>query len=121
MHHSRVFIVSAALLALVSCNRDPNVAKPKYLDKGNKYFDQGKFAEARLMYKDAIQKDRRYGPAWYKLGLTELRRGQGSAAVTALRNAIDLVPDTSKDHWDAIVRLTELYLIAGGDHQIGDA
>src|ERR1700694_489266 len=103
MRHMRALIVSVAVLALVSCNRDPNVAKQKYLEKGNTYFKSGKFNEARLMYKEALGKDRRFGPAWYKLGLTELRRNAGGPAVTALRNAIDLLPLTSPDPWDARV------------------
>jgi hypothetical protein len=36
----------------------------------------GKFKEASIMYRDALQKDLRYGAAHYKLGLTYVRLGQ---------------------------------------------
>jgi len=43
-----VAIIVTAVLALVSCSRDPNVAKRRYLESGNKYFDKGKYREARI-------------------------------------------------------------------------
>jgi hypothetical protein len=58
-----IAILLPALLAFVSCNRDPNVAKKRYLDSGNKYFEKGKYKEASIMYRNALQKDMRYGPA----------------------------------------------------------
>lgn len=69
-------MVLAAVLSLVSCSRDPNVVKRRYLDSGNKYYDRGKFKEASIMYRNALQKDLRYGAAHYKLGLTYVRLGQ---------------------------------------------
>ncbi len=113
----RVFIVLAAVLALVACNRDPNVAKRRYLESGNKYFARGKFKEARLMYKDALQKDRLFGPAYYKLGLTETKLGSWGAAINAYRRAIELLPASSPDHWDAMVQASQIYLVVAGDQK----
>ena len=60
---------AVCLLAVIvvsgGCNRDPNVAKKRYLDSGNRYFEKGKYKEARIMYLDALKKDHRYG-----LGIT---------------------------------------------------
>ncbi|HYW42587.1 MAG TPA: tetratricopeptide repeat protein [Bryobacteraceae bacterium] len=120
MRHKRILTVSLAVLALVSCNRDPNVAKQKYLETGNKYFDRGNYKSARLMYKDAIQKDRLFGPAYYKLGLTELKLGAGGAAVQAFQRAIDLLPKTSPDRWTAVVKISEMYLMSGDQKQFLD-
>jgi tetratricopeptide (TPR) repeat protein len=97
-------------LALVSCSRDPNVAKRRYLESGNKYFDKGKFKEARIMYLNAKAKDQRWGPAYYKLGLTALKLGSLTEAVNAFRRAVELLPATEADHWDAAVKLSEIYL-----------
>jgi tetratricopeptide (TPR) repeat protein len=105
-----VAITITAVLALVSCNRDPNVAKRRYLESGNKYFSKGKFKEARIMYLNAKAKDQRWGPAYYKLGLTALKLGSGNEAVNAFRRAYDLLPASDPDHWDAAVKLSELYL-----------
>jgi tetratricopeptide (TPR) repeat protein len=105
-----VAIIIMAVLALVSCSRDPNVAKRRYLESGNKYFDKGKFKEARIMYLNAKAKDQRWGPAYYKLGLTALKLGSVTEAVNAFRRAIELLPASEPDHWDAAVKLSELYL-----------
>jgi tetratricopeptide (TPR) repeat protein len=99
-----------AVLALVSCSRDPNVAKRRYLESGNKYFDKGKYKEARIMYLNAKAKDQRWGPAYYKLGLTALKMGSMTEAVNAFRRAVELLPATEADHWDAVVKLSEIYL-----------
>src|SRR5688572_15777234 len=105
--------VLVALLALVSCSRNPEVAKRRYLESGNKYFAAGKYKQARIMYKDAIQKDRLFGAAYYKLGLTALKLSSFNEAVGALRRAIELIKPASPDHWDAKVKLSEIYLMGG--------
>ena len=65
-------LITVAILAMLAvlggCRRDPNVAKKKYLESGNRYFANGKYREARIMYLDALQKDQRFGPAHYHLG-----------------------------------------------------
>ena len=105
-----VAIIITAVLALVSCSRDPNVAKRRYLESGNKYFDKGKFKEARIMYLNAKAKDQRWGPAYYRLGLTALKLGSVTEAVNAFRRAVELLPASEADHWDAVVKLSEIYL-----------
>src|SRR3954447_26000422 len=95
---SLFLLVMIAILA--GCSRDPNVVKKRYLESGNRYFEKGKYKEARIMYLDALQKDQRYGPAYYKLGLTTLKTGPLMQAVNALRRAVELLPDTEPDHWD---------------------
>ncbi len=118
MYRTRVVpILLIVLLGLVSCTRDPNVAKVRYLESGNKYFAKGKYKEARIMYKDALQKDQRYGPAYYKLGLTALQLGSAAEAVQALRRSLELLPPTDPDHWNAGIRLSEIYLAVGRDQK----
>jgi tetratricopeptide (TPR) repeat protein len=99
-----------AAIALVSCNRDPNVAKKRYLESGNRYFDKGKYKEARIMYRDARQKDARYGPAYYRLGLVDEKLGLWAEAVQSFRRAIELLPQDQPDHWDSVVKLSEIYI-----------
>jgi len=115
-----VALVLAAALALVSCSRDPNVVKKRYLESGNKYFERGKYKEASIMYRNALQKDLRYGPAQYKMGLTSIKLGQLAPAVQYLRRAVDLLPADQPDHWDAVVKLTEIYLAAAPGKQYLD-
>jgi len=119
MRPTRVFaIILLAVLALFpGCNRDPKVARKRYLDSGNRYFDKGKYKEARIMYLDALQKDMRYGPAYYKLGLTALRIGPVQEAVSSLRKAIELLPPEDPQHWDAMIKLTDLYLLVAREQK----
>ena len=118
MRSMRVVVFAlAALVTLVSCNRDPNVAKKRYLDSGNKYYERGKFKEASIMYRNALQKDQRYGPAHYKLGLAYIHLGQFAPAVQSLRRAVELLPVEQPDHWQAAIKLSEIYLAASPDKE----
>src|SRR5580658_2491021 len=105
-----VALLLAPVLALVSCNTDPNVAKKKYLDLGNKYFDRGKWTQASIFYRRSLEKDKRYGPAYYKLGLTYLKQKQLTSAVNNLRRAVELLPKDQPDRWDALIKWTDVYL-----------
>ena len=97
------------LLAGSSCSRDPEVVKRKYLQNGNRYFEKGKYKEARIMYVNALRKDARYGEAYYRLGLTQLRMGQRSwlDAVRSLRRAVEL----EKGNLDAKVQLANILML----------
>jgi len=89
-------LISCLLLiaAGTSCSRDPNVIKTRYLQNGNKYFDRGKYKEASIMYRTALQKDAKFGEAHYRLALTDLKMDQPVAAVGSLRRAVELLkPD----------------------------
>src|SRR5215468_368186 len=97
------------LLLTVSCSRDPNVVKLRYLNNGNKYFDKGKYKEASIMYRTAIQKDAKFGPAYYRLALTSIKVGEPVSAVQSLRRAVELLPPGA-DRTDARVKLADLYL-----------
>ena len=112
MRKIHLFLAAAALLTLVSCSRDPNVVKRRYLESGNRYFDRGKYKEAAIMYADALQKDRLWGPAHYKLGLTWIKTGNLGGAVGELHKAIERLPRDSPDHWDATVKICDIFLAA---------
>src|SRR6516165_8843028 len=112
-----LIVVLAFVAALAGCSRDPKVARKRYLDSGNRYFDKGKYKEARIMYMDALQKDMRYGPAYYKLGLTAIKIGPMQEAVSALRKAIELLPPEEQDHWDAMVKLSDIYLLVAREQK----
>ncbi len=111
------FLLLGLLAFLAGCSRDPKVVRKRYLDSGNRYFDKGKYKEARIMYMDALQKDMRYGPAYYKLGLTALKIGPMQDAVSSLRKAVELLPESDPDHWNAMVRLSDLYLMVARDQK----
>lgn len=96
--------------ASVSCNRDPNVVKARYLENGNKYFERGKYKEASIMYRTALQKDAKYGEAYYRLALAEEKLNRAAAAVNSLRRAVELLKPGTPDRTDARIRLADIYL-----------
>ncbi|MDX1979472.1 MAG: tetratricopeptide repeat protein [Bryobacteraceae bacterium] len=104
----KLFLFVALSLLTVSCSRDPETVKKAYLERGNEYFKNGKYKEAAIMYKSALKKDLRFGEAYYKLGLAELRMGRYSEAVRTLRRAVELQPD----NLDASSQLADIYLAA---------
>jgi len=110
-------VLSAALLALVSCNRDPNYAKKRDIERGNQYYARGKYKEARLMYLAAKKVDAKYGPAYYRLGLASIKLGNLTDAVNAFRRSIDVLPKESPDYWDSLVKLSDIYVAVAKDQK----
>lgn len=98
---------SLAVTAL-SCSRDPNVVKVKYLQNGNRYFENGKYKEAYIMYRNALKKDPRYSEAYYRVGLAELRMQRYQDAARDFRRAID----TNAAAIEPRVELAEIYLLS---------
>lgn len=99
---------TAILMLLAGCSRDPEVVKRRYLENGNKYFEQGKFKEAVLMYRNSVKQDPRFGEAYLKLGDAELRRGAVRESVGAYRRAVELMPKQD----EAAGKLADIYLTA---------
>jgi tetratricopeptide (TPR) repeat protein len=101
------------LLVLASCSRDPGVQAQRYLENGNKFFAKAKFKEASIMYRRALQKDLRFGEAYYRLGLTDLKLAAYGDAARMLLRAVELQPDNA----DAATKLADLYLLASTQDQ----
>lgn len=104
----RFLTIVTALIVLSGCSFSPEAAKRRYLEKGDKYYEQGKYREAIILYRNAIKKDPRFGEAYFKLGESELRRGDARAAVAAYRRAVELL----KNNEEAGSKLADLYLAA---------
>ena len=85
-------LVSIAVLAAVSCNRDPNQVKRSYLQAGNKYFAAGDYGQASILYRRAVAIDARFAEAYYGWALAEIKLDQPADAVAPLRRAIELLP-----------------------------
>ncbi len=116
MKQRKNWILALFLLALMACNRDPKVQAQRFLENGNKFFAREKYKEAAIMYRKALQKDLRYGEAYYRIGLTDLKLQSYSEAAKALLRAVELQPTNA----DAATKLADLYLVAstqGGPQQ----
>ena len=103
-----LILLVCVVVGLVGCNRDPKQASAKYVTVGNRYYEQGKFKEAVLMYKRALQKYLKNGEAYYRLGLADLRIQDAQGAVAAFQRAVSLQPNNT----DAMVKLADIYLTA---------
>ena len=125
-----VAVILAVLVGLASCSRDPAVVKKRYLESGNKYFDKGRYKEASIQYRNALKRDPKYGLAYYKLALVNLKTGEASSAVSALSRAKELLAldatdpkgikklpaaDRPEEYWDTVTKLADLYLAYGRD------
>jgi tetratricopeptide (TPR) repeat protein len=110
-----VTTVSLIALTLASCARDPNVAKKKYLDSGNRYMDRGRLKEAAIQYQNAVKIDPKYGPAHYKLAKVYMavKPPQIGAAIEQFRRAKELLKGNQayqEEYKDSMVQLSDLYL-----------
>src|SRR5579872_2518732 len=94
----------ACLTLTVGCQQTPKV----YLDKGNELYKIAKYDEAILNYKKAIQKNDRFGEAYYRLALAELKTGDNREAYVSLSSARALLPGRA----DVRVTLADLLLLA---------
>ncbi len=99
--------LAALLIAGLACGTDTEEQKRRLLELGNKYFARQEFDEASLLYRKAIQVDRRFAEAYYRLGLTFLEMQRWSGAASALRRAFELDPD----NLDAFRKLAELHVM----------
>jgi tetratricopeptide (TPR) repeat protein len=104
----KLLAVLPVFLLAASCTRDPKVLAQRAVDNGNKFFSKGKYREAALMYRRALQKDLKDGEAYYRLGLTDLKLSDYGEAAHWLLRAVDLQPQNT----DAITKLADLYLLA---------
>jgi tetratricopeptide (TPR) repeat protein len=117
----RYLAVTLAAVLLISCSRDPNYLKQKYLQSGKKYYDAGRYKEASIMFRKSIEADRKYGLAYYELAMTDLKLGQLPNAVPALRRAVELLKPGTTEADDADLKLGEIMVVAAQAQKDNDA
>lgn len=117
----RYLAIVLAAVSLVSCSRDPNYLKQKYLQSGMKYYDAGRYKEANIMFRKSIEADRKFGPAYYHLALTDLKQNQMANAVGSLRRAVELLKPGTDDANDAVLKLSEIIIVAAQSQENNDA
>ncbi len=97
-----------ALVVLAACGANVEATKQKLLASGNEYFEKGQFREAAIMYGRALNQDRRFGEAYFRLAQAQIRLGRFAQAARALHRASELQPENS----EAFSLLAEIYLTA---------
>jgi len=79
------------LLAL-ACSTDPSVRKQQYLESGNKYFAEGKYAHAIIEYRNAADIDPSFAEARKQLAESYARSNDARRAFDEYIYAADLLP-----------------------------
>lgn len=82
-----------------------------YMQSGKKYFDSGKYEDAIILYKKAIQKEPKSGEAYYRLALADLKLGKIPDAYQALSAASTLSTENEEIQSVFADFCFELYLL----------
>jgi tetratricopeptide (TPR) repeat protein len=89
--------------------------KQGYVSKGNKLYDAGKYADASLNYRKAIQKDPKFGEAYYRLGLAAIKQNEAREAYDSLYRAVQLLPSRT-DVLDKFADVSLSFYLASPSH-----
>src|SRR5260370_19778810 len=112
-NRSRPFLTLSLLLLLATvlggCSGNPIARKQKFYAQAVVDFDRGKYPEAVISLRRALQVDPRFVEAHYKLAQCHKRQGSWAAAFQELQRTIDPQPD----NWRAQVELGQILLAAG--------
>jgi tetratricopeptide (TPR) repeat protein len=104
---SFLFLVGVVVLFEVNCRTAPD-----YLRSGNNFFEAGKYEDAEIQYRKALQKNANFGEAYYRIGLIKIEQHKGAEAYQPLFHAVQLMPDSD----DAKTKLADvsfaLYVVA---------
>ena len=104
-HMSKLLLCISAILVLLSSTAC-NVSPEALTKKADKFYAAGKYAEAELNYKKAIQKDSNYGEAYVGLALAQLQTLKTREAYENMSRAADLLPNRA----DVKIRLANFAL-----------
>ena len=98
----RSAVACLALWSTAACSRSAQY----YLEKGNQLYASGKYNDAALNFRKAIQKNPGAGEAYYGLGLVAIKQDNAEDATAALSRAVELLPENR----DAREKLADIYL-----------
>ena len=104
----------AACLFFVGCSRDPKILGAKCVTSGDRYFKDGKFKQASILYRRALQLNPKDGNAYYRLGLAEMAMQNYNDAARWFRRACDLDPGND----DAAIRLAGIYIASYANNPV---
>src|SRR5579862_4767795 len=89
--------IAIALLAIVSAScRNRATTRQQYIDSGDRYVKQNKYAEAVIEYRNAIAKDPRYGPVRTKLADLYWANNDPTGAAAEYLKAAELMPEDTE-------------------------
>jgi tetratricopeptide (TPR) repeat protein len=96
-------VITCAFVS-TSCDSEPPAIVA--LKRGTKLLESGRYAEASLQFRKAIQKSPTLGQAYLKLGIAELKQSNVQEAESALKQATLLMPQ----NMEPVAELADLYV-----------
>ena len=108
MIHLRWTAVAALCFALVSCGHNADKARQIALQRGQRFYQEGRYADAEIQFRKALQEDKQSGEAYLWLGRSAKQQGNYAAAAEGFRQAMALTPGQDA----ARIELLNLLLLA---------
>jgi len=71
----QTLLVVFITIMMFACE-SPEEKKMNAFNRGEAFYEKGKYAEAKLEFKNAIQVDPEFTEAYYKLGMAEFKQGK---------------------------------------------
>jgi Flp pilus assembly protein TadD len=84
--------VVISLLLLQSCAHNADKAKRMALQAGEEFLQKGRYPDAEIQFRKALQEDPRFGEGYLWLGRAEERQGNDPVAAAAFRQAASRMP-----------------------------
>ena len=85
-------------------------SKPAIYRAETNISEKGKVQRSVHHVSHRATKDQKFGEAYYRLALTELKTDQPFAAVQSLRRAVELLKPQQPERMDARIKLADVYL-----------
>src|SRR5437588_5064145 len=101
-----LILLVLATACWTACSTDPNRQKIKYLNQGERYFKSGKYQEAVIEFRNAVEVDPRFAKAHYQLGRVYLTLNNRESAYRELMASTALDPSNQ----DAQLQLAGLLI-----------
>jgi tetratricopeptide (TPR) repeat protein len=105
----KILILFICVGLFCGCSRDPKAQRDKYFKSAEKYYSEGKYDEAVIQYRNALQLDKGHIPSYLGMAKTFQRTGN-------LQNAIGLYQEVIKQddkNTEARLQLGQYMLIGG--------
>jgi Zn-dependent protease len=95
---------------LMSQRKRRNTAADIHFKLGTEYHQEDKYDDAIARYRQAINNDQHFGPAYINMALAYLAKGQRKRAIQAFRGAVQYADDkkSQTEAWYQLHRLSEI-------------
>jgi len=104
----KIFFLLMVLIIFISGCASKEEKRDTYFQKGEVLFENKDFVKAKLEFKNVLQIDPRFAPAYYQLGLCEKNLKNWRKAFGFFSKAVELDPKL----WEAQLSLAEIFMMA---------